>query len=136
MDRKYLWQFYWDCGRSGDLDGLFVATEKEVSSAIGRYASFGEVLGKHSDVYGTIDEGDITKVNVSSEAVEELYSILGDTWSGFNPLEYTYVQCQLIIDGEQCEEEAHPDDMYAGDTGYKYLCYDCYNVVERGQSNG
>lgn len=43
---KYLYKFHWDCGRNGDLQGLFVATEDEVKDAIGSEAYFGEVLGE------------------------------------------------------------------------------------------
>ena len=49
MERLY--RFYEDCGRIGDLRGLFVADdEKDVAPAIGKRAYFGEVLGKHSEV--------------------------------------------------------------------------------------
>ncbi|HFK1717434.1 hypothetical protein CON18_30615 [Bacillus cereus] len=87
-NKKYLYRFYWDCGRSGYLEGLFVATEDEVASAMGKEAYFGEVLGKHIEVYGEIEEGDITKVDISPEAVAEVSKHLGTEWSGFNPLEY------------------------------------------------
>jgi hypothetical protein len=127
---KYLWGFYWDCGRSGCLDGLFVATEKEVNNAIGKYVNFGEVLGKHSEVYGHIDEGDIVKKDVSPEAVGEVMKVLGRTWSGFNPLDYIGVQCDGIVeDGEQCECIEGIEYMYENDG--KYYCWDCYhNLVD------
>jgi hypothetical protein len=129
---KFLWRFYWDCGRSGDLSGLFVATEQEVKSAIGQHVSFGEVLGKHSDVYGTLIEGEIIKVDVSPEAVEEVFNVLGDTWSGFNPLDYVDVQCGNIIDGDRCEEIGNKEDMDAGEIeGYDWLCYSCYRDKKR-----
>lgn len=38
MMEKYLWKFYWDCGRQGDLEGLFVAKENEIINAIDKYA--------------------------------------------------------------------------------------------------
>ena len=40
-----LYSFHWDCGRSGALDGLFVAAEDQVESVIGKRLYFGEVLG-------------------------------------------------------------------------------------------
>lgn len=98
MSDKYLWKFEWDCGRQGDLEGLFVATEQEVKDLIGRKAYFGEVLGKHSEVEGTIEEGDIKKVDLDSETVEKVTAILGDTWSGFNPLEYARYECPVCGD--------------------------------------
>ena len=95
---RYLWKFHWDCGRSGDLHSLFVATEQEVKDLVGRDANFGEVLGKHSEVYGTIQEGEITKVDLDTETVEKVSKVLGDIWSGYNPMDYTYHQCS------KCEE--------------------------------
>lgn len=85
---KYLWRFDWDCGRSGNLDGLIVATEEEIRGLIGKHAYFGEVLGKHSEVHGDIEEGDFTKVDIDSDAVTKVSAVLGRSWSGFDPREY------------------------------------------------
>jgi hypothetical protein len=85
---KYLWKFHWDCGGEGDVDGLFVATESEVNELIGKEVYFGEILGKHSEVYGAIDEGEIVKIEVDPKAVEQITNVLGETWEGYNPLEY------------------------------------------------
>lgn len=87
-----LYQFFWDCGRMGDLDGLFVADESIVESAIGKEVYFGEVLGKHSEVYGTLDEIDLRVVSEDQEKIECLVSLLGTSISGFNPLEYIQEQ--------------------------------------------
>ena len=88
MEEKYLWRFNWDCGRQGELEGLFVATEQEVKSLIGQEVYFGEVLGKHSEIFGTIEENEVKKVDLDSETVEKVTKVLGDIWSGYNPLEY------------------------------------------------
>lgn len=85
---KQLFKFAADCGRSGDIGGIFVATQEEVDNIIGKEVGFGDALGKYSDVYFEIKPEHITKIDVSAEAVEELHSILGDTWSGYNPIEY------------------------------------------------
>jgi|DEB19_MinimDraft_2_1074335.scaffolds.fasta_scaffold24464_4 hypothetical protein len=83
-----LWKFNWDCGRQGELEGLFIATQEEVDDAIGCEVQFGECLGKHSDVYGTIDDGEITEVEVSQVTLDELHKVFGSTISGYNPLHY------------------------------------------------
>lgn len=88
MNKNYLWKFYWDCKRQGEVTGLFVATEEEVKNLIGKEVNFGEILGKHSEVYGTIEEGEITKVDLDSETVEKVQKVLGYTWSGYNPENY------------------------------------------------
>jgi hypothetical protein len=51
---KILVKFYWDCGRNGDVEGLFITTKKELKYAIGKQIYFGEILGKHSEVYGIL----------------------------------------------------------------------------------
>lgn len=83
-----LYSFCWDCGRMGNLDGLFVAEESEVAKILGKDVYFGEVLGKHSEIYGTIDEEDITVVSDDQEKIEWLVGILGTNISGYNPLSY------------------------------------------------
>lgn len=83
-----LYSFYVDCGRMGSLDGLFIATKEEVDKAIGKEVYFGEVLGKHSDVQGTLEAHEITLVSSDQDKVEWLLGLLGTCVSGFNPLEY------------------------------------------------
>ena len=85
---KKLYNFSWDCGRQGELEGMFIAEEKEVKDLIGKEVNFGEALGKHSEVYGTILEGEITEVKVSETTVKEMEKVIGTTISGYNPLEY------------------------------------------------
>ena len=83
-----LYSFYWDCGRMGDVQGLFISTQEQVDKLLGKEIYFGEILGKHSEVYGTIDEGDITLVSSDQDKVNWLLELLGGTVSGYNPLAY------------------------------------------------
>ena len=83
-----LYSFYVDCGRMGSLDGLFIATQEEVDKAIGKYMYFGEVLGKHSEVEGTLEASEVTLVSSEQDKVQWLYELLGSDVSGFNPLSY------------------------------------------------
>lgn len=86
---KVLAKFYWDCGRSGVIDGLFIAEKSKIESAYGKYVYLGEVLGKHSEIYGGLDEGDITIISEDPVVIETLSNLFEDgTISGFNPLEY------------------------------------------------
>lgn len=85
---KKLYKFYWDCGRQGDLEGLFIAEEQKVADAIGKEAQFGEVLGKHSDVYGELESDDVEVIELPSEIVDLLADKLGHSISGYNPLDY------------------------------------------------
>lgn len=83
-----LFKFNWDCGRMGTLDGLFVATQKEVDNAIGEHLDFGEALGKHSEIDGPFEEGDIQVICEDQVFIKKLLEILGYSVSGFNPLDY------------------------------------------------
>ena len=130
MSQKYLWSFCWDCGRSGSLEGLFVATEKEVEEATGQEVYFGEALGKHSEVYGTIDEGDIFKVEISPEAVSEVSKHLGETWSGWNPLEYVRFYCDRCGDRMDYDEVSYSDVYDPGlDEQYNRVCSSCHEAL-------
>ncbi len=63
MNKDYkLYSFEWDCGRMGFVEGLFVATEEEIKDAIDKEVYFGEILGKHSEVYGTLEQGDLKAI--------------------------------------------------------------------------
>ena len=85
MEKVY--SFYWDCSRMGSLDGIFVADEEEVKNAIGANLYFGEVLGKHSEIYGTLEEKDITVLSDDPKDVEVIKRLIPDG-TGFNPLDY------------------------------------------------
>jgi hypothetical protein len=126
---KYLYRFYWDCGRSGELEGLFVATEEEVKDAIGRDVYFGEVLGKHSEVYGVLEEQDLDRLDISPDAVAEVSKFLGSDWSGFNPLDYIKTYC------EECGDSMRVDEWSVEfrEEFDKEMCYECY--VEKGGKN-
>lgn len=83
---KGIYKFHWDYGRQGDVDGCFVADESEVKEAIGKEIYFGEILGKHSEVCGTLEVGDIELTTTDPQVVS-----LFDQFklaNGYNPLEY------------------------------------------------
>lgn len=83
---KGLYKFNFDCGRMGELNGIFIADSKDVESVIGKEVYFGEVLGKHSDIYGTIDEGEIKLITDDPEVVSLMEE--NNISTGFNPLDY------------------------------------------------
>ena len=87
-DQALLIQFHWDCGRSGHVEGLFVSTPKALLEGIGQHVYFGEILGKHSDVYGRLEAGDLKLVTDDAELISKLVGYLGRSVSGYNPLDY------------------------------------------------
>lgn len=82
-------KFFWDCGRMGEVDGLFITTKEALEAAYEKEVYFGEILGKHSEVYGTLDREDITILTEDQDFIEKFIEIMGDgTVSGYNPLSY------------------------------------------------
>lgn len=86
---KAIYKYVGDFGRQGMLEGVFVAEveimDGLVESDVEVY--YGEALGKHSEIYGSIDYSELTQVTTDSKMVElfELY----DLSSGVNPLNYS-----------------------------------------------
>ena len=68
-DKRASYKFHGDFGRMGDLYGVFTATHAEVANVIGREVRFGEVLGKHSNVTGKMEEGDFEFVTDDEDFV-------------------------------------------------------------------
>lgn len=84
---KVLVRFFWDYGRMGEVDGLFVTTKEELEKAYGKRVYFGEILGKYSEVYGTLDQEDIEVLSEDQIFIDQLTQLLGDHLSGYNPLD-------------------------------------------------
>ena len=104
MTKKLLVRFYWNCGRGGNLDGLFIITEDELKSWYGREAYFGEVLGKHSEIDGILEEGDFTIKSDDQEFIVKIEELLGEHLSGFYPGDYI-----SDTDDEPEEEESEEE---------------------------
>jgi hypothetical protein len=84
-----LYLFHWDCGRMGFLDGLFIADELAVEQIIGKEIYFGEVLGKHSEIYGTLEEKEIVVISDDPLVISKLkeHQRFGSI-CGYNPIKY------------------------------------------------
>lgn len=84
---KVLYRFRWDCGRMGSVTGMFTATESQLQAEFGEDVYFGEILGKHSEVCGALNRGDITVLTQDQDfiAKAEEYGLVP---TGYNPLEY------------------------------------------------
>ena len=83
---KVLVKFNLDYGRMGNLDGLFVTDIEELDRLYGKEVYFGEVLGKHSEVYATMKADQFTVKSDDAAFIDKLVDIIGsDTISGYNP---------------------------------------------------
>lgn len=97
---KAIYEFYWDCGRMGNVTGTFVAKKEDVEKSIGKTVYFGEILGKHSEIYGTLEWEDLSLKSDDQEFIKTFEEIMGKYWStGYDPLEYISED-----DGEEDEE--------------------------------
>ena len=69
---KAIYKLEWDFGRSGELTGVFVADTDEVKKLIVNETViyFGEVLGKHSEVYGSLQKKHLKKVTTDAKFIE------------------------------------------------------------------
>ena len=86
MSDKAVYKYYVDCGRMGDISSVFVASKERVKATMGKTIYFGEVLGKHSEIYGPLEEHEITMVTDDPAVVSLFEEHKLDT--GLNPLNY------------------------------------------------
>lgn len=87
---KQLYRFNLDCGRMGELEGLFITTPEVLNKALNKTIYLYEVLGKHSEIEVTITNDTLTLLSEDQDKLEWLLNINGgfETISGINPLEY------------------------------------------------
>lgn len=85
---KTLYKFNVDCGRMGDLQGIFIEDSDKVAKLIesGDEVYFGECLGKHSYICFAIEEEMLTAVSVDPNVIAVIED--NDLTSGYNPFDY------------------------------------------------
>jgi hypothetical protein len=85
---KAIYKMRFDCGRMGELEGIFIAEKADVKELIesGREVYFGEVLGKHSEICGPIAGNELTLITDDKEAVGIFRKYNFN--SGYNPFDY------------------------------------------------
>jgi hypothetical protein len=71
----------------GELEGLFITTRKELQNIYGKEVRWGEVLGKHSEVYEELDESMFSVKSDDQVLITALEQAFGGRQiSGYNPL--------------------------------------------------
>lgn len=84
-----LYKFRWNYNRLGDVEGIFIEDEDIVNKHIGKEVYFGEILGEHSEVYGTLDQVDLEVISDSQDVIKILKDVFkSNTISGYNPIQY------------------------------------------------
>lgn len=73
----------------GKISGLFISNSSEIDRIIGEVIYFGEVLGKFSEIYGPLDQEDLTVVTEDQGVIDALERLFNsETLCGYNPIEY------------------------------------------------
>lgn len=90
-NEKAVYKLKVDCGRQGELEGLFIAKKNHVKILLesGLEIYFGEVLGKHSEIYGILEEKEVIFVSDSQEVIDIIET--HELQNGFNPFEYQVI---------------------------------------------
>lgn len=84
---KKLYRLHIDCGRMGDVTGVFVADATKMAAAIGKQVYFGEILGKHSEICGTLGADEVVELT-DDQAFIAQFEVYLPRGSGYNPLHY------------------------------------------------
>jgi len=87
MGRKYIYKFFLDCGRHGNIQSTFIATEEEVKGLAGKSFYFSEPFGKYSEINGYFEWKYFSKVECDESAVAIVES-LGILPTGYYPFDY------------------------------------------------
>lgn len=84
-----IYKLHIDMRRSSDLEGVFIAESEDVQALIESQIEiyFGEVAGKHSEIYGAIEAHEIILVSEEDAAIRVIREL--DLESGFNPFCYS-----------------------------------------------
>jgi hypothetical protein len=81
-------KFEWDM-RGGSVEGLFVTTHDALNEILGEEVYFGEILGKHSEIYGTLESEDFVIICEDDVLIDHLIKVFGSaTLMGHNPITY------------------------------------------------
>lgn len=101
---KALCRLNFDCGRQGSLEGIFIADTEDVKFLIENKVSvyFGEVLGKHSEIYGNVEPHELEVITTEANVVDivDKYGLS----TGYNPFRYN-----LCADGMEDVPESGVD---------------------------
>lgn len=93
--KKGIYKFSLDCGRMGDLKGVFIATDQQVNILIRSKIEvyFGEILGKHSEVWGKVEKKHIKLLTEDLTAIEVVEKY--DLTNGINPFDYGFINFEI-----------------------------------------
>lgn len=82
---RKIYKFYWDFGSQGEVSGIFISDDKTIKENLGKIVSFGDCLGKHSDISGELNQEDIEEISEDQDFINKFEAIIGKSF-GHNPL--------------------------------------------------
>ena len=94
LKNEAVYKLNFDCGRQGKLEGLFIAKKDHAKWLIENEFEvyFGEVLGKHSEVYGSIDENEIAFVSDDLNVIDVIRK--HGMENGYDPFDYNVINAE------------------------------------------
>lgn len=87
-NKKILVKFFLDCGRQGEIESLFISTEDEMNSIMGKSMSFYEVVGKHSQVFDVASWANFSIISDDPLKVQMMEETMGTHISGIDIFEH------------------------------------------------
>jgi len=85
-----LYRYYENCGRMGNIGGLFFLTDDEVEryKTYTEYLWWDELLGKHSEGHFDFSDETLEAIDLPEDVVNLLFEKLGKVVSG--PFDFVY----------------------------------------------
>jgi hypothetical protein len=82
-EQLILAHFFERVSKMGDIECLFITTEKKLAAQMGRKISLGDALGKHSDIIVEMDTNNTEIISRDQENIKWLQGlqITGPNWS-------------------------------------------------------
>lgn len=95
-----LWTWFVDCGRMGELNGAFFATDQQINKVLGFDICLDDVLGKHSEIEVELERDQFEVLEISAESTAAITEMFGTTLSGVNPINEAEEQNEELWENE------------------------------------
>jgi hypothetical protein len=67
--------------------GSYYENSNAIDACIGKEVYFGEILGRHSEIYGTLDKEDLEVLTDNQDEIEIIEKYIGNSF-GLNPIKH------------------------------------------------
>lgn len=87
-----LYRFHWSV-YYGRVEGIFISTPTLIEKVIGSHVDFGSILGKHSQIYGSLEPEDLEVITDDIYFIDKFLKLFPNG-IGYNPLNYMQYYCE------------------------------------------